>query len=67
MNLSAVLTKDYENIRLHRREKNKPNQTQFQTQMKLLNWLTGLCMGLIILAFYCKVLNSEEIIGVVDD
>ena len=29
MNVTKVLTKDYENERLHRRGKNKPNQTQF--------------------------------------
>jgi len=29
MNVTKVLTNDYENIRLHRRGKNKPNQTQF--------------------------------------
>jgi len=29
MNVNKVLTKGYENVRLHRREKNKPNQTQF--------------------------------------
>jgi len=29
MNVSSVLTKDYENKRLCRRGKNKPNQTQF--------------------------------------
>ena len=28
MNVNKVLTKDYENVRLHRRGKNKPNQTQ---------------------------------------
>ena len=32
MNISPVITKYYENVRLHRREKNKPNQTQFQSQ-----------------------------------
>lgn len=32
MNVSAVLTKDYENERLSRRGENKPNQSQFQTQ-----------------------------------
>jgi len=35
MNLSSVSTKDYENKRLHRRGKNKANQTQFQTQKML--------------------------------
>ena len=30
MNISSVLTKDYENERLCRRGENKPNQTQFQ-------------------------------------
>jgi len=29
MNVNKVLTKYYENVRLHRRGKNKPNQTQF--------------------------------------
>jgi len=29
MNVNKVLTKDYENVRLHRRPENKPNQTQF--------------------------------------
>ncbi len=29
MNVNKVLTKHYENVRLHRRGKNKPNQTQF--------------------------------------
>jgi len=29
MNVSKVLTKDYENVRLRRRGENKPNQTQF--------------------------------------
>lgn len=31
MNVNKVLTKDYENVRLHRRRKNKANQSQFQT------------------------------------
>ncbi len=61
------ITKEYENIRLHRCAENKPKQTQFQTQMKLLKYITSCYVGLIILAFYCKVLNSEQIIGVVDD
>ncbi len=37
MNVTKVLTKGYENKRLHRRAENKPNQTQFkpkQTQFK---------------------------------
>ncbi len=29
MNISSVLTKDYENVPLRRRGENKPNQTQF--------------------------------------
>jgi len=29
MNVTSVLTKDYENVRLHGRWKNKANQTQF--------------------------------------
>jgi hypothetical protein len=33
MNVSHVLTKDYENVRLHRRGKNKPNQTQFHPEV----------------------------------
>ena len=33
MNVNKVLTKDYENARLGRRFKNKPNQTQFQTHL----------------------------------
>jgi len=32
MNVNKVLTKDYENVRLHRRGKNKPNQTQSKNQ-----------------------------------
>ena len=32
MNISSVLTKDYENVLLRRRGENKPNQTQFQRQ-----------------------------------
>ena len=32
MNVNNVLTKEYENSRLHRLAENKPNQTQFQTQ-----------------------------------
>ena len=37
MNVNKVLTKDYENARLHRRPKTNPKQTQFkpnQTQNK---------------------------------
>ena len=30
-NVSSFITKDYENERLYRHGKNKPNQTQFQT------------------------------------
>ena len=30
MNISSVLTKDYENVPLHRHRQNKPNQTQFK-------------------------------------
>ncbi len=30
MNVNKVLTKDYENKRLHRRAENKPKQTQFK-------------------------------------
>ena len=32
MNISSVLTKDYENELCRKLQKNKPNQTQFQTQ-----------------------------------
>ncbi len=32
MNVNKVLTKDYENVRLHRRGKNKPNSNPIQTQ-----------------------------------
>jgi len=32
MNVSSVLTKDYENEPLRRRGENKPNQSQFQTR-----------------------------------
>ena len=32
MNVSSLLTKDYENERLRRHRKNKPNQTQFEAQ-----------------------------------
>jgi hypothetical protein len=28
INVSSILTKDYENARLYKREKNKPNQSQ---------------------------------------
>ena len=34
MNVSSVLTKDYVNIRLRRRFKNKANQTQFKANSK---------------------------------
>ena len=34
MNVSSVITEDYENIRLHRRRKNKPNQTQYSNEQK---------------------------------
>ena len=30
MNISSVLTKDYENVPLHRHRQNKANQTQFK-------------------------------------
>jgi len=29
MNVTPLLTKEYENIRLYRRDENKPNQTQY--------------------------------------
>ena len=32
MNVSSILTKDYENELCRKLQKNKPNQTQFQTQ-----------------------------------
>jgi hypothetical protein len=38
MNVTSILTKDYENVRLHRRGKNKPKQSQFpksQNECKL--------------------------------
>ena len=34
MNVNKVSTRDYENIRLHRRAENKPNQTQFTGTQK---------------------------------
>jgi len=36
MNVNVFSTKDYENVSLRRRGKNKPNQTQFQRQKMLL-------------------------------
>ncbi len=39
MNVSSVITKDYENVSLRRRGENKPNQTQFtkcSNELKLL-------------------------------
>ena len=33
MNVSSILTKDYENERLCRRGENKPNQTQFKPNL----------------------------------
>ena len=36
MNLSSVLTKDYENKRLHRRGKNKPNSNPICQRVKLM-------------------------------
>jgi hypothetical protein len=35
MNISAVNTKEYENNRLRGRGENKPNQTQFQRQKRV--------------------------------
>ena len=34
MNISYAITKDYENVRLHRRGENKPNSNPIQTQYK---------------------------------
>ena len=33
MNANKVLTKDYENVRLHRRPKTNPKQTQFKPNL----------------------------------
>jgi hypothetical protein len=43
MNVTAFITKDYENLRLFRHGKNKPNQTQFwlcNSQTLAVKWLT---------------------------
>jgi hypothetical protein len=39
MNVSAVKTKRYENIRLGGRRENKPNQSQCQRQKNAQTWL----------------------------
>ena len=39
MNVTKVLTKDYENKRLFSRAENKPNQTQFQPKAALISLL----------------------------
>jgi hypothetical protein len=50
MNVTKVLTKEYENKRLFRRAENKPNQTQFQTHLRLLHVLVE------ILRTQCKIM-----------
>ncbi|MHC4658582.1 MAG: hypothetical protein ACYS83_05310 [Planctomycetota bacterium] len=44
-NVTLTITKHYENVRLRGREKNKPNQTQFQSHRlsKLFLFFTFLC------------------------
>jgi len=53
MNISSVLTKDYENVPLCRRGENKPNQTQFQTQRTL-------CEFFLFFTFLCPSYNLAD-------
>ncbi len=47
MNVSSVITNYYENVRLHRRGENKPNQTQFHHHRlyACFNFLLGMSNG----------------------
>jgi len=58
MNVNKVLTEDYENVRLHRRRKNKPNQTQPVVSLSnLFQTKCTLCEFFLFFIFLCPSYN----------